>query len=339
MPKVSIVVPIYNVSKYLKQCLDSIVQQTLTDIEIICVNDGSTDDSLAILQEYAEQDHRIKVIDKPNSGYGHTMNIGLEKATGEYIGIVESDDFIEPDMFEKLYEIASCHNVDVIKSNFFEYYEQTNANVIKNLIPEYCFDRVVQPVAYPAIFRMMPSIWSALYRKAFLDKNAVRFVESAGASYQDTGFIFKVWAMTDRAYFIPNALLHYRSDNVNSSVKSVAKVFCVCDEFKEIERYLKAKNKYDLLKHIFAWVKYHTYMWNWKRLKNPAKNEFYAVFASQLKTHFVNQELQPDLFGKKHFKRAVQICRHPKRFSRLYRLQHFPNTVANKIKYFKRKLK
>jgi glycosyltransferase involved in cell wall biosynthesis len=106
MPKVSIIVPIYNVEKYLRECLDSIVKQTLKDIEIVCVNDGSTDSSLDIIKEYAEKDERVKYIDKPNSGYGISMNQGLDKAQGEYIGIVESDDFIKPEMFEELYNLA-----------------------------------------------------------------------------------------------------------------------------------------------------------------------------------------------------------------------------------------
>ena len=102
MAKVSILIPCYNVEKYIRQCLDSVVNQTLKDIEIICINDGSTDSTLDILRKYENRDNRIKVISKHNSGYGASMNIGLETAKGEYVGIVESDDFVEPNMFEKL---------------------------------------------------------------------------------------------------------------------------------------------------------------------------------------------------------------------------------------------
>ena len=99
-PIVSILVPCYNVEAYLRECLDSIVNQTLTDIEIICINDGSTDGTLGIIKEYAAKDKRIKIIDKENEGYGKSMNRGLDAATGEYVGIVESDYLDEPDMFE-----------------------------------------------------------------------------------------------------------------------------------------------------------------------------------------------------------------------------------------------
>ena len=100
--KVSVLVPIYNVEKYLSKCLESLCSQTLQDMEMICINDGSTDASREIVEQYRKKDSRIKVIDQDNSGYGISMNRGLEKAEGEYIAIVESDDFIEPDMMERL---------------------------------------------------------------------------------------------------------------------------------------------------------------------------------------------------------------------------------------------
>lgn len=106
-PKVSVVVPIYNVEKYLRECLDSLVGQTLKEIEIICVDDGSTDSSKEIIREYMQKDTRVKMIAKEkNSGYGNSMNQGFDMASGEYVGILESDDFAEPAMFEKLYETA-----------------------------------------------------------------------------------------------------------------------------------------------------------------------------------------------------------------------------------------
>ena len=106
MPKVSILVPTYNVSQYLDECMQSLIRQTLKDIEIICINDGSTDNSLEILKSYAAKDNRIKIIDKENGGYGIAMNMGLEQATGEYVGILEPDDYVKLNMYETLYNIA-----------------------------------------------------------------------------------------------------------------------------------------------------------------------------------------------------------------------------------------
>ena len=104
--KVSIIVPVYNVEKYLRKCLDSLVNQTLKDIEIICINDGSTDDSLNILQEYAREHHNVVVIDQENQGVSIARNNGINKAQGDYIGFVDPDDWVEPDMFKILYEKA-----------------------------------------------------------------------------------------------------------------------------------------------------------------------------------------------------------------------------------------
>lgn len=113
-PLVSILVPVYNVELYLRQCLDSLKKQSLTDIEIICVNDGSTDGSLDILNDYASTDNRIKIINKRNGGLPSARNAGLDAATGEYVGFVDGDDFVEPDMFKKLYLAAKHEKADIV---------------------------------------------------------------------------------------------------------------------------------------------------------------------------------------------------------------------------------
>ena len=123
LPSVSVVVPIYNVERYLPQCLEALCSQTLRDLEIVAVNDGSTDGSLSVLQEWARKDERIVIVDKPNSGYGASMNCGIEAARGAYIGIVEPDDFPERDMFKRLLRMAQRHDCDLVKCNFFEHYE------------------------------------------------------------------------------------------------------------------------------------------------------------------------------------------------------------------------
>lgn len=115
---VSIVIPICNVEKYLDECLDSVVHQTLDSFEIICVNDGSKDNSLNICKKYAEKYKNIRIIDKDNAGYGHTLNIGMDMAKGKYIGIVESDDYIKPQMFQTLYRVAEKNKLDLVKSDF-----------------------------------------------------------------------------------------------------------------------------------------------------------------------------------------------------------------------------
>ena len=125
--KVSIVVPIYNVENYLDECLNSIANQTLKEIEIICVDDGSKDDSLNIAKKWQRKDKRFIVITKENSGYGNTMNVGIDAAHGEYLGIVESDDYVDKHMFEVLYSAAVNNDLDVVKSDYVTFKTRKNA--------------------------------------------------------------------------------------------------------------------------------------------------------------------------------------------------------------------
>ena len=165
-PKISVLVPIYNVEKYLRQCLDSLVGQTLQEIEIICINDGSTDSSPEIIQEYAQNDSRVKVITKKNSGYGDSMNRGLAKASGEYIGILESDDFLEKNAFERLYRLAKKHDADVVRANYYHF--KGGENTKFSYVDTHDVDRVIDPSRRTWIFYQAPAIWSAIYKRSFL---------------------------------------------------------------------------------------------------------------------------------------------------------------------------
>ena len=165
MPKVSILMPACNVEKFLRECMDSVVNQTLEDIEIICIDDGSKDATGDILDEYAEKDSRIKVIHKPNSGYGHSMNVGIDNATGEYIGIVETDDFADLNMFEELYAVAKRCNADVVKSNYYTYVSHPEPqSTYFEVLKEYdLYDKVFKPVEHQDIFRVRPCILSLIH--------------------------------------------------------------------------------------------------------------------------------------------------------------------------------
>lgn len=133
MIKVSIIVPIYNNDKYLKRCIDSLVNQTLYEIEIILVNDGSTDDSLLICREYAEKDERIRVINKSNGGVSSARNIGIEKAQGEFLAFVDSDDFVDENMYKSMYLKVKNEGSDCCICNI-EIHTKDDKNVIKNII-------------------------------------------------------------------------------------------------------------------------------------------------------------------------------------------------------------
>lgn len=284
---ISVLMPIYNVSKYLDSSLGGLLQQSLQDIEVICVNDGSTDNSLEIIKKYAEKDSRIIIIDKENGGYGHTMNKALEIAKGEYIGILEPDDFMDTSMYQELYAIAKKYDADVVKSNYYEYQEQSNTDRFLEVLKGLPYNTVVNPKENHRVLHMRPCIWSSIYRKDIILSNGIRFTETPGASYQDTGFAFKVWVSSQKVVFVKEAYLHYRVDNANSSVKSSGKVFNICDEFNSIQAYLNARQE---LRNEFSKVlqvlKLDTYTWNLKRISD----EYKEIFKDQIALDFIKAE-------------------------------------------------
>ena len=298
MPKVSIIVPVYNVEKYLRECLESLVNQTLKDIEIICVNDGSTDSSLSILKEYEQKDDRVKVIDKANSGYGATMNIGLNNAKGEYIGIVESDDFANLDMFEKLYDVAIKNNADIVKSDLYYYTKESGKRKAGKISKNLC-DRVFEAKDKLSIFNIFPSIWSGIYKRELLNENNIRFLETQGASYQDTSFSFKVFSCAKRIKCVRDAYINYRFDNDCSSVKQKNKVFAVCDEYDELTRFLnenpEKKQAFNTPKLI---CQYKSYEWNVRRISDEYKDEFIDRFQSEFKKFLQDGEINKDFYKR-----------------------------------------
>lgn len=323
MPKVSVVIPVYNVEKYLRQCLESVVNQTLRDIEIICVNDGSKDGSLAILEEYAARDSRVSIIDKPNAGYGHSMNKGFDQATGEYIGIIESDDYADLDMFEKLYACAKENDLDVVKSGFYYYYskpvETNNPNPIASRITS---SRVFCPVEdfkskmeMVEFFNIKPTIWSAIYRKQFIRDHDIRFNETPGASYQDASFNFKVWVCAKRVKLMEECFLHYRQDNEASSINSPGKVYCICDEYNEMARFLELhpyeKGK---VEPVMIRIKYDSYNWNYERLAEPLQAEFIIRFHDDFKEHEVDGTLRKEYFEWYKWNALQKILKDPERY-------------------------
>ena len=273
-PKVSLLVPIYNVERYLRECLQSAAAQTLTDIEVICINDGSTDGSRAIIEEFLA-DPRFRVIDKENSGYGASMNQGLRACRGEYVGILESDDFLSEEGLETLYRLAKADDADVVKSDFYLYWSVPKEREERFGWVTAAKTGLVRPRDFTDVFYLKPSIWSALYKRSFLEENDICFLETPGASYQDAGFNFKVWAMAERAVLVDEAFLRYRQDNEASSVNSPGKVYCVCDEYAEMIRYLDGHScDRAFLDPILVKMRYDSYMWNYDRLSPELRQEF-----------------------------------------------------------------
>ena len=280
-PEITVLVPVYNVERYLRECLDSIRNQTFADFEAICINDGSTDASRDIIQEYLDADARFRVIDKPNSGYGASMNRGLDEAHGRYVAILESDDLYMPNALQVLHDAAIEHDAQVAKGEFNLYWSEPEKRVLSGELAKIPLDQLLVPSDVPEVFYAKSSIWSALYERQFLADNAIRFLETPGASYQDTSFNFKVWLHAERAVFIEDVILDYRQDNEQSSVNSAVKAYCVCDEYDEIERWLEAHNAPETLVGIMLRAKYNNYLWNYDRLVDDLRAAFLERFSTE----------------------------------------------------------
>lgn len=315
--KVSIVIPVCNVETYLRECLDSAVNQTLKDIEIICVNDGSTDGSLAILKEYAQADTRVKVIDKDNAGYGHTMNIGMDMATGEYIGILESDDYVKTDMYETLYNVAKSNNIDLVKADFYRFtmqdgYMHLFYNVLTNN-PD-LYNQIIYGADNIDMFKFT-NTWSGIYKREFLKSYNIRHQETPGASYQDNGFWFQTTAAAATIYYIDRPFYMNRRDNPNSSVYQTHKIDMANNEYAFIYRFLEnhheLKEKY--LKYYLV-KKYDNYFYCYRQLDSLAKKDYIVKFSREFETPFYEGKIDSKLFSALNYKRICDIVEKPLEF-------------------------
>ena len=263
MTLISILIPIYNNEKYIEQCVNSIISQTYKNIEIICINDGSTDNTKEILENLQKKDKRIKIINKKNTGYGNSLNIAIQSAKGEYIAIIESDDHIKNTMLETLLKYIKEDETDIVKANFYK-----ENNSIKKNSSKYFINKTTNINLFPNMLLIQPSIWSALYKKEFLIKNKIKFNETKGASYQDLSFHFKTMFLAKKIFLLNEHLYYYRTNNSNSSINSKDKAFLVFDEIETINNFLKDKkiNENTLtIKNIFE---YKVITWNFNRIQN-----------------------------------------------------------------------
>lgn len=219
--KISIIMPSLNIRDYIEECIESVINQSLKEIEIICIDAGSDDGTLEILKNYADKDDRIKLLHSNKRSYGYQVNLGIAEANGEYIGIVETDDYIDEKMYEKLYNLAKSQ-VDIAKSNFFYFYDLNppifrKDNQKDNLITNEIFN------AYdnPDILRGHPAIWTAIYRKSFLDENNIRFMEVPGGGWVDNPFLHKTALSAKSIIYTNEPLYYYRESNPNSSTNDI----------------------------------------------------------------------------------------------------------------------
>lgn len=227
--KISIIVPVYNVEKYLNKCLDSLVNQTYKNIEIICVNDGSTDNSLDILNEYANKDERVIVVNKKNGGISDARNVGIVKVTGEYMMFVDSDDWIDLEICEKSLDVMIKYSVDVVMCSYIR--EYAGKSLPKIIFNEDCYfnENETRYQLYRRLFGLygeqlrqpenadaIVTAWGKLYKSKLIIDNNIKFVDTKKiGTCEDALFNIEVFQYVKNSYFLNKCFYHYRKDNLS----------------------------------------------------------------------------------------------------------------------------
>lgn len=299
-PRISVIIPVYNVERFLREAMDSVVTQTLDDLEILCVNDGSKDGSRAILAEYEERDPRIRILDQENAGYGAAVNHGLDEATGTYVAVVEPDDLIPETMFEQLYEKAEETGVEVVKSDYYMMSGDGEDRSFQYMQIAPCkkiYEKVLTEQDRRAMFYLHPTTWTGLYRRSFLEAHHIRHNESPGAAFQDNGFWFQIFMHVKSAYVLHVPLYRYRVDNSGSSIHSGTGSFRIFSEYDFVkEQLLKEPEMAKELMGLYSFFRFDNYLARFDQTAPEHRLEFAQRVSAEYRQAMKAGEIDESLF-------------------------------------------
>ncbi len=232
MKNVSIIIPAYNAEKYIEKCLDSLLSQTLKEIEIIVINDGSKDNTESIIKSYS--DKRIKYYKNTNHGIGYTRNFGIDKATGKYIMFLDSDDYVEKNICEELYNKAEKDNLDLVICDFYKEYDNGNKETIKTS----SFKNSTLK-DNPDIITEFLSPWGKLYKRELIKDNNIRFVENL--KYEDAPFVIEALDRANLIGKVDKCLVHYIVHGNSETTVRDRRIFDILEIVDKIRKYTKNK--------------------------------------------------------------------------------------------------
>lgn len=222
-PKVSVIIPVYNAGSHLEKCLVSILNQTFELLEIIAINDGSTDDSLSILKDFANLDSRLKVIDQANEGVSVARNKGLSLAQGEYIGFVDADDYIEEQMYEKLYNCAKQYDCDVVVANVLDETEKSATVSLQFETRKVeISDDQMDEFLKEHFFTFGHAVWHKLFRRQLVEDYQLKFYPYSEVSSEDMLFNLSVLSCAESIYYLDEPLYHYVTHDQSLTKSSYA---------------------------------------------------------------------------------------------------------------------
>lgn len=302
MPRVTIIMPSFNVAPYIRECMNSVLIQTLTDIEIVVVDADSTDGTREILEEYAQKDRRVVILRQDKKSYGYAINKALNYASGEYIGIVETDDYIAPNMMEKLYQTAMKYDVDMVKANYRSFLGEGDARLFvdKSIsLSREDYEKVIDPRLDNRFFGWDMYTWTGLYKKEFLDSYHILHHESKGAAFQDVGFWFQTFSYARSVYLISDYFYYYRRDNPNASVKNPNRTFVMCDEYRFVKDVIsKDRKTWERVKPAYYHGMFRSYFVTYERLAPHLRPEFAERFYQEMKEGYEAGYIQRELFDE-----------------------------------------
>lgn len=285
--ELSVVLPVYNVAAYLSKCIERLIQWKASYVEYLFIDDGSTDESAALIKQYTEIDKRIRLIQKKNGGCASARNRGIEEAQGRYIGFVDADDFISENMFSSLLRRALLGNYDYIYCGYQEYYEDTGE--IEPVRDDCLSGGYLSGEYNPSQVRLLVvstrvAIWRGLYKKALLDKHRIRFHEEL-RMFDDLPFRTEYLFVAKSAVCIPEYLYHYRVGRKGQDTSCTdSRLFVHFQIFNLLDKYVE-KYKDQMLWDILQAVKIQTHAYGCARIEKKHRKRYERQAKKQLKEH------------------------------------------------------
>lgn len=305
MVKVSVIIPVFNVEKYINECVDSVINQTLTDIEIICVDDGSTDNSLNLLKQFS--DTRIKIISQKNKGLAAARNVGMDNATGEYITFLDSDDYLNYTALEKLYGVANKYFLDIVITKIINFHDETYEKFTENYFDmDFLKEKTKNNVfnykdVYDDVLNISVTAPAKLFKKEFIKD--IKFKENL--IFEDNPFFVETIFKAERVYFY-DEYLYYRRIRKNSIINSnFSKFSDLIEIYNIIYKLLQDFGVYEDFKDKIFKKKFTNIFTRFTQIPNEYKQEFFDKIQEDFsKSFFI---LQKDKDFKKFNKRAKHI--------------------------------
>lgn len=338
-PKVSVVMPMLNSMQYLEECLDSVENQTMTDIQILCVDAGSTDGTREFVEARSQTDRRVELVCSDKKSYGYQLNLGMELSRGEYIAIVESDDYVVDEMLAELYDVAKRYGADSVKCDFCRFYGEEGDRTFE---PVKISSGSGKPYGVPfdphddlKMFDSYILNSPGIYARDFIAKNNIKLNNTPGASFQDNGLWFQIMMYSRCMVLHPREYYMLRRDNPNSSVNSAEKVFCINREYDYIRSVILSSpsivNKQPYLARC-AHRRFTNYMWTLTRIAERYRRQFVEKMGEEFGTLMQAGEVNKDDFTTLQWSRLNRIIDDPTEYYFTEVYDHQPTRTPLDIK-------